>query len=248
MPPTDEIYYIDADLTTAPPTGTEKYQTPRPGSRQGRSRLGDATVVPTGGKRPALAASLSLFLCGAGQLLNGRRDLALLYFLTEVLFIAANWFLWNMWSSVVKTVGLFSIRPTDVMLVATAGNFLFLMFMVFNVFQAHKDASGGGQAESCQPWISTPASILVPGWGQILNGERGKGALLLGTFLAALYAFGLSWLHKPLWKLWDSSYQMIFGFELTIGGLIALSVALVAYIYAFYDALLVSRRQRTGGL
>jgi TM2 domain-containing membrane protein YozV len=247
MPPTDEIYYIDADLATIPPGGAGKDRTPRPGYRRGRNRslLSDTTVTRVGGRRPLVAASLSLLLCGAGQLFNGRRDLALLYFLTEALFFSTNWFLLKMWGFVVETLSLFSIRPTDIMFVILAANYVFLVFLVLNVFQAYKDASGGAPAEPLrQPLISAPASLLVPGWGQMLNGEPRKGALVLGVFLTGGYAFVLSLFFESIWRLWDSSYQMIFGFELTTGGVVALSVAVMAFLYGFYDALLVARRQR----
>ncbi len=67
----------------------------------------------------------------------------------------------------------------------------------------------------------------------------------MALFLSSAYAFGVSLALPALWRLLDSSYQMIFGFTLTNGGLIALSAAVVVYLSAFYDAWLVGRRQRS---
>ncbi|MEE9217612.1 MAG: hypothetical protein V3U98_00945 [Acidobacteriota bacterium] len=248
MSPLEDVYFIDADLPTAAKSDRRADQTPRPGAplKQKRFLPGDTTVTRAGGRRPALAASLSLLLCGAGQLCNARRDLALLYFLTEMLVIAMNWCVWRLWEPLVDLLHVFFIKPTDIMFVVALVNYLFLVFVILNVAQAFREAAGGEEMEPLrQPLLSGPASLLVPGWGQFLNAQPLKAALLMGLFLTGAYAFALSVTFPSLWKIWDSSYQLIFGFELTNGGLVAFGSALIAYLFAFYDAWLVARRQRS---
>src|SRR5215468_11182876 len=70
----------------------------------GNLRALDATMRATsrrGGLRSGagapLASSLSLFLCGAGQVANGQWKLGLLLFLTEILIGAAHWCVLSAW-------------------------------------------------------------------------------------------------------------------------------------------------------
>jgi TM2 domain-containing membrane protein YozV len=251
MSPQDDVYFIDAEPAAAKRPGAQPPRRPKI-PLFGRRRGGDATLAaePTvtqrGARRPMVAASLSLVLCGAGQLYNGRRDLALLYLLTEALTASLDWFLWRLWEPLVRLARIFDILPTDLMAVAAIGNLLFVMFVAANAQQAYRDATGGAGAESLrQPVLSSLASLVMPGWGQILNAQPRKGLVLMVLFLSSAYAFGVSLALPALWRLLDSSYQMIFGFTLTNGGLMALSAAVVVYLSAFYDAWLVGRRQRS---
>jgi hypothetical protein len=246
----DDVYFIDADPSASRKSGGG--QTPVPSKKNPFSRGGsDATMVGragwgAGGSRPWIAASLSLLLCGAGQLFNRRLQLALLYFLTETLALSVNWLLWRIWKPMVDLLGLWDIRPIDLKLAVAAANYLFLLFVVGNALQAFRDAAGDEPAPGARvPILSGLASLLLPGWGQFLNGQPRKAALLLGMFATCLYAFALSYFVPDLWSLWDSSQQAIFDWALSNGGIAALLIALVVYLVAFYDGLLVARRQRS---
>jgi TM2 domain-containing membrane protein YozV len=244
----DDVYFIDADPgTRRKPAGG---QTPVPSRKSPFARGGpDATLVgaaPGGAARAWIAASLSLVVCGAGQLFNRRPQLALLYFLTETLALSVNWFLWKVWKPLVDLLGLWDIRPLDLKLAVAAGNYLFLLFVVGNALQAFRDAAGDDPAPGPRvPILSALASLLLPGWGQFLNGQPRKAALLLGLFVSCLYAFAVSYFLPDLWSLWDSSQQSVFDWVLSNGGITALLIALVVYLVAFYDGLLVARRQRS---
>lgn len=251
--PSDEVYFIDAD-PTAP---GRPASAPRRAGRMGlfgRRAPSDATLaadtaaLATGGRRPLIAATLSLLVCGAGQLYNGQRDLALLYFATEVWVAAADWCLWKIWAPLAGLLGLFDIQRGDMMLVTAACNYLFLLFIGVNALQAFRDAAGmeptGGLR---RPLVSSLASLALPGWGQFLNAQPLKGALLLGLFLSGAYLFALSLVFPGLWG-WDSSVQQIFDWRLSNGGLAGLATAIVVYLAAFYDALLVARRERASAI
>lgn len=247
----DDVYFIDADPGKGrrPASG----QTPVPSKRNPFARGGgsDATMIGVAGggaagSRPWIAASLSLVLCGAGQLFNRRPQLALLYFLTEALALSANWFLWKVWQPLVDLVALWDIRPLDLKVAVAAGNYLFLLFVVGNALQAFRDAAGDEPVAGARmPILSCLASLLLPGWGQFLNGQPRKATLLLGLFVSCLYAFSLSYFLPDLWSLWDSSQQAVFDWVLSNGGIAALAIALVVYLVAVYDGLLVARRQRS---
>jgi hypothetical protein len=246
----DDVYFIDADPGASRKQGGG--QTPLPSKRNPFARGGsDATMVGgsrtgAGGGRPWIAATLSLAVCGAGQLFNRRPQLALLYFLTEVLAVSANWFLWKVWKPLVDLLGLWDIRALDLKLAVAAADYLFLLFVVGNALQAFRDAAGDEPAPGARrPILSCTASLLLPGWGQFLNGQPRKAALLLGLFASCLYAFGVSYFLPDLWSLWDSSRQAIFDWALSNGGLTALAIALIVYLVAVYDGLLVARRQRS---
>ena len=248
MSPTDEVYYIDADTARPKPAVA---QAPKRGffgrqRERAAARSADSTLVETGGRRPPAAASLSLLLCGAGQLYNGRREVALLYFLTEVLVVAINWCAWKAWQPITSFFHVFFIQPTDLLLVLVAVNFFFLLFVIGNAFKAFQDASGGQPAEGLAlPLVSVLSSMVLPGWGQFLNGQPRKAATLMGLFAAAASALAVAAKLPELWHVWDSSTQVVFDWVLPNGGWAALSAAVVVYLTAFYDALLVAKRQRS---
>jgi len=246
MSPNDDVYYINADPAAARATADAGPGGKKKAGRRRFGGAGDTTVGDSGMRSPILAATLSLLVCGGGQLYNGRRDLALLYFTTEVMVAAGNWCLWKVWEPLVQLVSLFDIRRTDLLIVAAVLNYIFVLFVAGNALQAFGDATGGEPADGLsRPIVSSLASLLLPGWGQFLNGQPRKAVLLMGLFATGLYAFALSLVLPTLWRLWDASVQTIFDWTLTNSGITALGLAVVTYLVAFYDALLVARRQRS---
>src|SRR5258705_1753514 len=90
----DDCYIIEEDDLLEPVRRLQRGSTKAGGSLRGL----DATVRASrrgsggrGGSGAPLASSLSLFICGAGQVANGQLKLGLLLFLTEVLALAGHW-------------------------------------------------------------------------------------------------------------------------------------------------------------
>ncbi len=181
----------------------------------------------------AVAASVSLFLPGCGQLLAG--DVAVgLFFLTGFGFCSA--FLWAIVSTVDRIVPTLSLLGIDAMVltVATiATAFSGALLHVAGVL--HADGCDLGPRRAAHPVGAAIASMLVPGWGQLRSGHRFRAVIFLGgvwTTLALwalvlpaaspfLAAVGLS---VPAW-LRDGA-----------GPIVLVTLPVVIWIVAVYDA------------
>lgn len=130
----------------------------------------------------ALACTLSLLLPGAGQVVRG--DLTTgTFFLTAFGFLATlGWALvetTDRWAATLDLLGC----PRELGVCALAAVFVFAgMLHLASVLNA-----GGSSCErdpAPHPAAAGLASAIVPGWGQLLNGDLGRAALFLGVLWA----------------------------------------------------------------
>lgn len=151
-----------------------------------------ATSQAARGLRPTarVAASLSIFIPGAGQLLAGEVTSGL-FFLSSMGFLAAlGWAIVVSYDRILGTLGLFGL-PAIIPFCAVV--FVYLMAAIIHIsctLHAHALGFDSSEARGIHPVWAGFASLLVPGWGQMLNGCTGRGAL----FLASLWTFGAGWL------------------------------------------------------
>src|SRR5262245_43231581 len=116
----DEVFVITED-DILKPAGKGKGGGPRGLTSKG-GKAGDRpaeieeTVAETrvqsrgrGRKSPAAASTLSLFICGLGQLYNGDGKLAALFFLGEVFILAFHHFLFMTWDRIRTFAHLFFV-------------------------------------------------------------------------------------------------------------------------------------------
>src|SRR5207245_11075718 len=68
-----------------------------------------------------------------------------------------------------------------------------IFFMIDNVWQAYRaaEARGAQLTGLHRPLVAGVASLLVPGWGQMLNGQMGKAIIFLFSFLLQAYLLAL---------------------------------------------------------
>jgi hypothetical protein len=240
----DDVYIIQEDDLLEPI---------RRGARSSGSSLRglDATVRAStrraGGARgrasAPLASSLSLFVCGAGQMANGQWKLGLLLFLTEVLALAGHWSVVRAWPFFGGIAHIFAVSEEELFLALAAGDFLLVFFLLYNIAQAYHqaEASTGEFQGIGVPMLSGLASLLVPGWGQLLNAQLGKGLFFLFCVLAEIYVVALLVL--------TSFFQLFpqIGLESLIrtrGEMVQIALfffASMIWILSVYDAYLVGR-------
>ena len=132
-----------------------------------------------------LPGTLSLFVPGAGHLARGQFKVGL-FFLASIGFLATlAWALFGTVDRLAETLVLlgqsraFGIWALGGIYVVAAG---------LHVGSVLTLAGRGGFAPHAV--VSGLASLLVPGWGQILNGDRKRAALFLG----GLWLVGGAWL------------------------------------------------------
>ena len=205
----------------------------RPGITTRRESSRVAPPEPRRGAPPRFCASLTLLLPGAGQLVAGRPGAAGLHLSLLALVASLGWAVW---------VTLERVAATASVLGASRGLGLWVLGGLYAcVAFCHLGAVLGCARPDPEtdrgvpPWVAGFASILLPGWGQVLNGQRQRAALLL----AGLWLSGFSWLlvspllHEQLQRL-----DLHLPAELTLLGAPALRWTLPAVIWALavYDA------------
>jgi TM2 domain-containing membrane protein YozV len=136
-----------------------------------------------------LAGSLSLFLPGSGQLIMGETMWSLFYVSTIAFLATAGWAVVSMFDRLTQTLPLLGIGPRAAVwslgvIWGTAA-----LIHVCGVVHAHRLGAPSLLPRSPHPFLAGSASLLVPGWGQLLNGSPLRAAL----FLAAL------WTGLPVW-------------------------------------------------
>jgi len=223
-----------------------------PQTRSSSARAGrrpSASMRDDAGARPLVAASLSLFLPGTGQLYNRQGKLGLLLLLTLVFAVTANWGLIQTWSSLRETADLFTITERDLMAGVTGANFILLMVMLWGVHQAfrHAERTLGAFHGLDHPVLSGLASLVMPGWGQLLNAQPAKALAFFFCVLSALFS-GAMLRFTPFARVMNIetmdnllAYRPQTALALVAG---TACVATVIWVVSIYDAVLVARYRR----
>lgn len=249
-----EVFVITEDDILKPSSLPKKKKGPRSvdSSRQAIDTApGDIPTVAASATRsrrrggsPAIASSLSLWIWGLGQLYNGDPKLATFFFLCQVQVAALHYMLYATWSRLRNFAEVFFINEWELFLYVAAIDICLLFLMMFNVVQAYRTAetnSRRGVYEGMhQPAVSGLASLLVPGWGQMLNGQLGKGMVFLTVFVLQGYLLGLYMLSPFYRVVLDLDPQQILLRKVITGGMIALFATAVAWVISAYDAVLVA--------
>ena len=246
MARTSEIFTIDGDAVMKRTAGS-----PRPALAVAETAtLAEPRAVSGEGRksaRPALAATLSMWIWGSGQFLNGDRDLAVLLAMWQVQIVALHYLVCMTWGSLTRLAHLFFVSEWEMLLACAALDFWFIFLWLFNVSQAYRSAERRrGVFTGLRRWyLSGLASLLIPGWGQILNGQRIKGLCFLFAFLTQGWVLAF-WLLTPLFRLvsdLDPDQKLL---RMAIqGGTVTLYATGLLWLMSVYDAVLVARVTRT---
>jgi|SRR5882672_603560 len=260
----DEVFVItEDDILKSPDRGKNKAAASRGApislaknsAKAGRAE-GDSApeAVPpverdkSSGRRrnPAAASTLSLWVWGLGQLYNGDTKLAVLLMLSEALVVAFHYMLYTVWRPLCNFAYLFFISEAELVLYMAAIDFCLLFFAIYNVAQAYHgaEARGGRFSGLHRPLVAGLASLLVPGWGQMLNGQLGKGVTFLFSFLLQAYLIGL-YMVSPFYRVViDLDPQEILLKKAIWVGMGVLFCTALSWLISAYDATLVARYTR----
>ena len=185
MATTGEAY----DLGTVAGTAGRPVARPVPAASHayGRSRIPHSELLSF------LPGSLSLFLPGSGQVLHGDTTRGLFFFCSIGFLGTLSWALLTTADRLAETLALLEVSMMPVFAVVALAYCLAGVAHVGGVLSAAPRVS----RSDWHPAVSGLASALVPGWGQLLNGDR----IRAGLFLACL------WLAAAVWIL-DSRATM----------------------------------------
>jgi len=207
---------------------------------------GPVTARRRSPKSPAAASTLSLFVWGLGQLYNGDSRLAALFLLSELMIVSFHYLLYMTWDRIKTFAHLFFVSEWELMLYASSIDFCVIFFLIYNVAQAYRGAEArGGRFDGLhRPLVSGLASLCVPGWGQLLNGQLGKAVFFLFSFFLQAYLVVLYRLSPFFRILADIEPQQFLLNKAIKVGMGIMFVTALSWFISTYDAFLVARYTR----
>jgi len=210
-----------------------------------------AAVAPrredrSSGPHPALASSLSLFVWGTGQIYAGQKQMGMFLLLAQALAAIGHWSLMQIWPGLLEIGGSLSITEWGLFRFFAIADLLLVGVFVFNVVQAYRGAAARGRDYAGTKWpvLSGAASALVPGWGQILNGESWKAGFFLLCLAGEIYAV-LLLACTPIQRIMEEAQAggLLAREPLLAWGAITLAAA-VTWAVSAWDAVVVANMRR----
>jgi TM2 domain-containing membrane protein YozV len=194
------------------------------------------------GKNPGIAASLSLLIWGGGQFYNHQRKLGLLYVLLMFNFYLVLIQVIFSWTAVTANFKAIHISLSDLLLVVGTFYASGVIFWGFNILQAYHKADN--TCSSPFQGIKNPfpvifCSLLVPGWGQLLNGQFKKGLTLFIFSITGFMTLPIILLFPFFWPALETPADRIFWENILLMALMALPFLFSVWIFAVHDALRV---------
>ena len=148
-------------------------------------------TLPSDGKNPAAAYSLSIIFWGGGQIYNDQRGKGLLFLFTMIILFAGTVLSFVYGEYLVQVLLSHKISIADFFLIAEFLFFCALIFWTYNAGDAyHKSIKArtmpfAGIKSRAYPFL---CSLLVPGWGQFLNGQPIKGSMYAGFSVLGIFS------------------------------------------------------------
>ena len=199
--------------------------------------------APREQKDPAKAYNLSMFYWGGGQLYNDQLRKGGVFMVLMLLVFGGTVL------GIIYRVELYeflqnrSISRSQAFLSAEALLFLVILFWVSNAADAYRTAARSrktrfpGVSSRVMPFLG---SLVVPGWGQFLNGQPIKGSIF--SVLAVIASFSvLSVILTFLaWPLLDADDARFIAEEISAVCLLIVPLAPLLWTVGAYDAFKVS--------
>jgi TM2 domain-containing membrane protein YozV len=183
-----------------------------------------------------IADSLELFVPGSGQLLRGRWSDGLSVLTGTGFLFALAWAIW-------ETLDRLSVTLTALGYSAQGGVYaLALIYACLAGLHAGNVLYGTTRGSvRAHPVIAGLTSVLIPGWGQLLNRQPAKAA----AFIAGLWIVGIAWLLASPWTVaWFDAQGLAFrpGFEVFSSPAVLWTAPIVLWVLSIYDAVATARR------
>ena len=143
-------------------------------------------------KNPALAYSLSLLIWGCGQLYNKRWKSGTLLLMFMIMFYSSMYIIIIHWTAIMRFIKSADVSRSETLLIFGLFYLSGLIIWHFNSCHAYfKTTKTNNNSFKGVDSILLPAacSLLIPGWGQFLNGQPKKGICFQIFSLAGLFAF-----------------------------------------------------------
>ncbi|HEY3175424.1 MAG TPA: hypothetical protein VGK94_06630 [Candidatus Polarisedimenticolia bacterium] len=243
----EDVYTItDQDILASIGREESARRAGRAGIRPDRTPSPSMLPRQAGGAAPFSASTISLFVCGAGQMYNGQGKLGVLLLLTQVLGLCFNWAVTQLWPGLVELGDIFGVNEWRLLLAIAAVDFLMIVMMLSSVHQAYRraEAESGGFQGIGNPVVAGLASLVLPGWGQLANAQPGKAMAFLFSLFAGAFTVVLLRLTPFLRLLEPIDVGHVLMPRVTAAAAAILGLAGVMWILSVYDAMLVAGFRR----
>ncbi len=204
----ERVYDLGSLESVLGPQPGQTIQETRPAFATIRQPLSPrVTRAPQEGLWPDVVRSLSLFMPGVSQIVRGRVQLGLFYLSALAFLGSITWATLQTLDRLAVTLDLFGLSMYFV--------FWTLVWIYLMVVTIHLSGVWTATEDSPRrvrhPAVSAAASLIVPGWGQILNGDRLRAVLFLGgAWLAAGFWIAAS---APVTELFNTHLPIVTPWE-----------------------------------
>lgn|SRR5574341_84716 len=195
-------------------------------------------------KDPAKACSLSLVLWGGGQIYNDQLVKGIAFLTVMAVFFIGTFASLLFQAPLLRYLRTRGVSLADAFLAAEVLVFCVVLFWQFNAGDAYHGAAKARRRpfKGIESRLYPPlCSMLVPGWGQFLNGQQIKGSVYSG--LSALSFFSVLSVPATLlaWPFLDPSDSRFYIDTVLAISLLFLPLVPLVWLFGCYDAFMVSR-------
>lgn len=194
-----------------------------------------AFVAPAPSAPLDWVGSLSLFIPGSAQILGGHFSAGFCFLCCMTFLGTLAWALLDGLERLTATLGVLGY-PTEFAVWALGAVYLAACLLhVLGVLTRSEDEEHGHRRVAPHAAIPAVASLLVPGWGQTLNGDRKRAAL----FVMGLWTVVAAWIlaSTPARELLDShGFFLPRGLEVFTSPAVRWTLPPVIWTLAVYDA------------
>jgi len=194
-------------------------------------------------KNPAAAYTLSTIFWGAGQIYTGRKNKGLWFLLSMLLSCTGAVLAFAYWRPLFHLLRAHDIPLSYIFMIAETLLFCALVFWIYNADDAYHAAVRTRTTPFTEvhsrvfPFL---CSLLIPGWGQFLNGQPVKGSIFSCFSILSLFSIVSIPATLLVWPFLEASEARKF-----IEGIFALTVLTVPlipllWIFGSFDAFKVS--------
>ncbi len=208
-----------------------------------RKKPAVAAPPPRPQKNPGVAFTLSLVIWGAGQIYNRQWKLGFLLFLLMVNFYLDPVLILIYRESLTPFLGWVDLTASQLLMGIAAFYLSGLIVWLFSAEHAYYGANTTrtevfrGIGNSLLPVV---CSLVIPGWGQFLNGQARKGTLFLLCALIGLFAVPALVIIALFWPRLDTAADRLFWETVLVALLILAPLTLLIWPLNSFDALKVS--------
>ena len=193
-------------------------------------------------KSPAVAATLSLLIWGAGQFYNRQSKLGLLFILLMANLYTILGLAFVYWNFLAPLLERFHIARSEALMGIGIIYLTGLIVWILNILHAYykADRNRTGPFEGVHhPLLVTFCSTLFPGWGQLLNGQPKKAFIFLISAAAGFTAVTALLLSRLLWPTLETIDDRIAIEWMIVAAVVSSPLVLVMWLIGIYDAVKV---------